>query len=134
MKLLDGIFYTYYWAYHSKGGGLYNKLYKDPVGISIVIAMLFSIGTFPLLLVLSRWIGLTFNHKIVYFSYILLMTGISLAYFYWGKRYKKIALNEEYKSRVYRIAAILYPIICIVAMFVAFMIMCSENIAKYGAN
>lgn len=133
MKLLDGIFYTYYWANYSKGG-LYNKLYKDPVSISVVIAVLFSTGTFPWLSVFSRWIGLTFNLKTIFYLYYILMTGISFAYFYWGKRYKKIALNEEYKSRFYRISAILYPIICIVAMFVAFMIMCSENIAKYGAN
>lgn len=133
MKLLDGIFYTYYWTNYSKGG-LYNKLYKDPVSISVVIAVLFSAGTFPLLSVFSRWVGLTFNLKFAFWSYYILMTCISLAYFYCGKRYKKIALNEEYKSRFYRIIAILYPIICIVTMFVAFMIMCSENIVKYGAN
>lgn len=133
MKLLDGIFYTYYWANYSKGG-LYNRLYQDTFGISVVIAVLFCSGTFPLLLVLSRWIGIDFNHKVVFYSYFLFLTGVFLAYFYWKKRYKQISLNEEYKSRCYRIAAILYPIICIVCMGVGFMIMCLENQAKYGVN
>lgn len=133
MKILDGIFYTYYWANYSKGG-LYNRLYQDTFSITIVIAALFSAATLPWLSVFLRRIELAFNYKYVFGSFFILNTCISLAYFYCGKRHKKIALNEEYKSRLYRTAAILYPIICIACMGGAFMVMCLENIAKYGVK
>lgn len=132
MKLLDGIFYQYYWAKFSKGFS--NRLYQDPFGITCVMSFLLGSAFLLLIVVILHALDITYSLKWLFiFGYFSIET-VSLMYFLIGKRYKQIISNEEYNQRYYRIAAILYPILCILFMFACFMVMCIENRMRYGAG
>lgn len=125
MKLLDGIFYQYYWAEFSKG--FYNRLYNDPFGVACAISMLFCPPTLFLIVLIFRWLGVEYSLKALFIAYYVIITGSFLLYFFLGGRYKRIVSDEMYSGKSYRIAAILYPVICIVCMVAVMMVMCFEN-------
>lgn len=132
MKLLDGIFYQYYWAKFPKGFN--NRLYNDPFGISCVMSMLLGSASLPLIIIILRALDITYSLKWLCILGYVLIAAAFLIYFFIGKRYKQVISNEEYNQRYYRISAILYPILCILFMLACFMVMCIENRIKYGVG
>lgn len=138
MKLLNGIFYQFYWAKFSKGFS--NRLYQDSIGCSIVIPFLFCSATIPFIILLLQNLSLIYdaeplsksNYIPLFISYYLIICGGNLAYFLFKKRYKTIISDAQYNQRYYKVAAILYPILCILFMFLGFMMMCFENRVRYG--
>lgn len=125
MKLLDGIFYQYYWARFPRGFD--NRLYQSPISIACVMSTLLSSASLPLIVFIMSLYDIEYNLKWLFVIYYVAMAVCSLVYFFIKKRYKQIVSNEEYNRRDYRIAAILYPILCIVCMFGCFMMMCLRN-------
>lgn len=132
MKLLDGIFYQIYWAEFPKG--FRNRMYKDPFGVACGMSILFCPPTLFLIILLLRWLGVEYSLKLLFIAYYVVITGCFLIYFLWNKRYRRIVSNEKYSHRPYRIAALLYPVLCIGCMFALMMVMCFANQASSVTN
>lgn len=64
MKLLNGIFYQYYWAKFPKGFDY--RLYQEPVGIAVVIAMLFCCATMQFISIILRRLSFIYNTKLLF--------------------------------------------------------------------
>lgn len=125
MKLLDGIFYQYYWAKFSRG--FYNRLYQDPFGIACTMSILLSSASLPLIAIVLRMLNIDYSLKWLVITYYIATAICFMIYFFIKKRYKQIIINEEFNQGYYRRAAIFYPILCIIFMFACFMMMCVYN-------
>lgn len=116
-KLFDGIFYKYYWNNHVSNSASESLLLAISL-VSIFAAPI--IGT--LFLVFARYLNTEYQDsclKICVFSPLLIFA----IYYLIGKRYKRIIRQHKlYKTRKYKICAVLYPVITIGQMFIALAI------------
>lgn len=125
MKLLDGIFYQIYWAKFAKG--FRNRNYKDPFGVACAMSMVLCPPIITITMLVLRELAVEYNLKVLFIAcYAVLVSGF-LIYFLWKKRYRRIVSDAAYNQRFYRMAAILYPILCLLVTYVCFMVMCYEN-------